>query len=181
MRHQRPSHAFRRSDRRARSGRYRRRRQPPVRYRASRCTRPPGITLTDHLLVIHSLYINESSTSPCPNRTRSGSTKPPSVPPTTCGSRESRCGRRGHHRSRRPCREPSPELHKFMQDAGSAAGSTMTPSRMPRKSLTARILSSGEVTFAVCGASGAGRRPFFLKPMSVAWARPSRPGVHHEQ
>lgn len=102
----------------------------------------PEITLTGHLLVIHSLYINEKFYQSLPEQDkkwideaakRSADYVWDLVEKVDADAVKTITEAGGH------VSEPSPELHKFMQDAGQApAGSfSMTPSRMPRKSLTA--------------------------------------------
>ncbi|MFR3458694.1 MAG: TRAP transporter substrate-binding protein [Bilophila wadsworthia] len=146
----------------------------------------PEITLTGHLLVIHSLYINEKFYQSLPEQDKKWIDEAAKRSADYVWDLWKRSMRRreDHHRSRRPYSRTFPRTASSCRTPASAAGSfSMTPSRMPRKSLTARTLIVRRSNVCVLNrASGAGRRPFFsLKPMSVAWARPSRPGVHHEQ
>ena len=131
----------------------------------------PEITLTGHLLVIHSLYINEKFYQSLPEQDkkwideaakRSADYVWDLVEKVDADAVKTITEAGGH------VSEPSPELTSSCRTPASAAGSfSMTPSRMPRKSLTARTLIVRRSNVCVLNrASGVGRRPFFsLKPM----------------
>ena len=126
----------------------------------------PEITLTGHLLVIHSLYINEKFYQSLPEQDkkwideaakRSADYVWDLVEKVDADAVKTITEAGGH------VSEPSPNCTSSCRTPASAAGSfSMTPSRMPRKSLTARTLIVRRSNVCVLNrASGAGRRPFF--------------------
>ncbi|MFQ9868584.1 MAG: TRAP transporter substrate-binding protein DctP, partial [Bilophila wadsworthia] len=96
----------------------------------------PEITLTGHLLVIHSLYINEKFYQSLPEQDKKWIDEAAKRSADYVDPWKGRCVKTiteaGGHVSNLP------ELHKFMQDAG-AAGAFMIPSEC-REILTARTL-----------------------------------------
>ena len=141
----------------------------------------PEITLTGHLLVIHSLYINEKFYQSLPEQDRKWIDEVAKrsadyvwdlVEKVDTDAVKTITEAGGH------VSEPSPDCASSCRMPASAAGSfSMTPSRTPRKSLTARTRIVRRSNICVLsGASGAGRRPFFSSSPCV-----SRGPDHHAQ
>ena len=145
----------------------------------------PEITLTGHLLVIHSLYINEKFYQSLPEQDmkwideaakRSADYVWDLVEKVDADAVKTITEAGGH------VSEPSPELHKFMQDAGKRSWKLFYDT-VPnaKETLTARTLIVRRSNVCVLNrASGAGRRPFSLKPMSVAGPTITPRGIHEQ-